>query len=85
MDKLITVIGMLAATGTTISFLPQALKIIKTKDTKSISLSMYILFVSGVILWFIYGILRMDIPVMIANGVTLILACLILYFKIKYP
>lgn len=85
MDKFIMVIGMFAATGTTISFLPQALKIIKTKDTKSISLSMYILFISGVILWLIYGILRMDIPVMVANAVTLVLASIILYFKIKYP
>jgi MtN3 and saliva related transmembrane protein len=65
--------------------LPQALKIIKTKDTKSISLSMYILFVSGVFLWLIYGVLRQDVPVIIANAVTLILASLILYFKIKYP
>ncbi|MBD3748219.1 MAG: SemiSWEET transporter [Sphingobacteriales bacterium] len=85
MDKLITIIGMLAAIGTTISFLPQALKIIKTKDTKSISLSMYILFVSGVLLWLIYGILKPDLPIMIANGITLILAGIILYFKIKYP
>jgi MtN3 and saliva related transmembrane protein len=85
MDKLTTAIGLLAAMGTTLSFLPQALKIIKTKDTKSISLSMYILFVSGVFLWLIYGVLRQDVPVIIANAVTLILASLILYFKIKYP
>jgi MtN3 and saliva related transmembrane protein len=85
MDKLTTAIGFLAAMGTTLSFLPQALKIIKTKDTKSISLSMYILFVSGVFLWLIYGVLRQDVPVIIANAVTLILASLILYFKIKYP
>lgn len=85
MDKLISVIGMLAAVGTTISFLPQAIKIIKTKDTKSISLSMYILFISGVFLWLIYGILKPDFPVMVANGITLILAGIILYFKLKYP
>jgi MtN3 and saliva related transmembrane protein len=85
MDKLTTAIGLLAAMGTTLSFLPQALKIIKTKDTKSISLSMYILFVSGVFLWLIYGVLRQDVPIIIANAVTLILASLILYFKIKYP
>ncbi len=85
MENLTTVIGLLAAAGTTLSFLPQALKIIKTKNTESISLSMYILFVTGVFLWLIYGILKQDIPLLIANGITLILASLILYFKIKYP
>nr|WP_294894314.1 SemiSWEET transporter [uncultured Pedobacter sp.] len=85
MQQFITAIGLMAACCTTISFIPQALKIIKTKNTKSISLSMYVLFVSGVTLWLIYGISINDLPVAIANGVTLIFAGSILYFKIKYP
>ncbi len=85
MEHLSTAVGLAAAFCTTVSFVPQALKIIRTKNTKSISLSMYILFVLGVTLWFIYGIAVNDLPVMIANGVTLIFAGSILYFKLKYP
>ena len=85
MDNLTNAIGFLAAIGTTASFIPQALKILKTRDTKSISLSMYVMFVSGVFLWLIYGITKQDIPMMIANGITLVFAGIILYFKIKYP
>ncbi len=85
MDNLITALGLMAAVCTTFSFIPQALKIIKTRDTKSISLSMYIVFVSGVFLWMIYGFLKGDLPVLIANAVTLVFAGSILYFKIKYP
>jgi MtN3 and saliva related transmembrane protein len=85
MISLTTILGLLAATGTTVSFIPQALKILKTRDTKSISLSMYILFVSGVLLWLVYGIIKQDIPMIIANGITLVFAGIILYFKVKYP
>ncbi|WP_083852686.1 SemiSWEET transporter [Pedobacter arcticus] len=85
MKNLSTVIGLAAAFCTTVSFVPQALKIIRTKNTKSISLSMYLLFVLGVTLWLIYGIWVNDLPVTIANGITLIFAGSILYFKLKYP
>jgi len=85
MDNLITIIGLLAATGTTISFLPQAIKIFQTKETKGISLSMYLIFTTGVLLWLLYGILKADFPIIIANGITLILASSIIYFKIKHP
>lgn len=77
------IIGTLAACATTISFLPQAIKVITTRDTKSISLLMYVIFSFGVCLWFIYGLLRGDVPVIAANGVTLILALIILFFKIN--
>lgn len=85
MEYFITAIGLIAACCTTLSFIPQALKIIKSKNTQSISLSMYVLFVSGVTLWLIYGALIHDLPVIIANGITLVFAGSILYFKIKYP
>lgn len=83
MDILET-IGYIAATLTTISFVPQAAKIIKTKDTKSISLVMYALFTLGVICWLVYGIATNDIPVAVANGITLFFALIILSYKIKY-
>ena len=85
MISLTTVLGLLAATGTTVSFIPQAIKILKTRDTKSISLSMYILFVTGVLLWLVYGIVKQDIPMIIANSITIVFAGIILYFKVKYP
>ena len=79
-----TFLGYVAAVLTTISFVPQALLIIKTKDTKGISLPMYILFTIGVACWLLYGIYFGMIPVIIANFITLVLAVVILTFKIKY-
>jgi MtN3 and saliva related transmembrane protein len=75
--------GLFAAVLTSTSFLPQALKTIRTKDTSSISLSMYILFTFGTLMWFIYGIATNNLPVWLANGFTLILASIILYFKVQ--
>ena len=80
----ITIIGLAAAFCTTFSFLPQALKTIKTKDTSGISLSMYSLFAFGTLLWFAFGLLSANLPVSIANGVTLVFACIILVYKMKY-
>jgi MtN3 and saliva related transmembrane protein len=79
-----TVLGLCAAFCTTISFLPQALKTIKTKNTTGISLSMYAVFTGGTFLWLVYGILSKDIPVSAANGITLVFAGIILAFKIRY-
>lgn len=81
-DIVFKVIGYVAACGTTISFLPQAIKSIKTRDTRNISLLMYILFVFGTACWLAYGIYRTDLPVAIANAITLILASIILIMKI---
>jgi MtN3 and saliva related transmembrane protein len=79
-----TIIGLVAAFCTTISFLPQAIKTIQTKDTSGISLSMYSLFTFGTILWFAYGIMSNSVPVYLANGITLILALIILIYKVRY-
>ncbi len=76
------IIGYIAASLTTLSFLPQAIKVIKTRDTKSISLIMYVLFSIGVAMWLAYGILLNNLPILIANAVTLALALVILYFKL---
>ncbi|HET7115620.1 MAG TPA: SemiSWEET transporter [Hanamia sp.] len=79
-----TIIGLLAAISTTSSFLPQALETIRTKNTSGISLGMYSIFSFGTLLWLIYGVLGIDWPIIIANGITLIFACIILAYKIKY-
>ncbi len=77
-------IGFIAAALTTISFIPQAYKVIKTKDTSGISLGMYILFVLGVFLWLVHGIQVQDWPLIISNSITFVLSSIILTFKIKY-
>ena len=66
-------VGYIAAFLTTISFLPQAIKTIKTRDTSGISLWMYSLFVVGVASWLAYGILLNNPIIIIANIITLIL------------
>lgn len=76
--------GIIAAFLTTGSFLPQAIKTIQTKNTESISLGMYILFVTGASLWLLYGLLIKDSAIIGANAITTFLSGLILFFKIKH-
>lgn len=80
---MITIIGFIAAILTTASFLPQAIKTIKTKDTSGISLMMYILFSAGILLWLVYGIFIKDLAVISANAVTFVFAFIILFYKLK--
>ncbi len=80
----ITCTGLLAGTLTTISFFPQMLKTWKTRSTKDISLEMFLLFCSGLLLWIIYGLFLRDIPVIMTNVATFILAFPILVLKLKY-
>ena len=80
----ITVIGLVAATCTTASFIPQAIKTIQTKDTSGISLRMYSLFSFGTLMWLVYGIFSSNIPVSLANGITLVFSLIILFYKLKY-
>lgn len=75
-------IGYLAATLTTLSFLPQAVKTIKTRDTESLSLGMYAMFTSGVLMWLIYGLHINNHAIIIANAITFVLAAIILGFKL---
>jgi MtN3 and saliva related transmembrane protein len=80
----IKIVGYLAAAATTIAFLPQAFHTIKTKDTKGISLGMYLVFTFGVVMWLIYGIFMRDVPIISANTITFILSVIILVHKVKY-
>jgi len=81
---MITVLGLLAGALTTISFVPQVMKTWKFKETKDISLLMYIIFFTGILLWFSYGIIIKNTPIMIANGASLVLVFIVLAFKIRY-
>ncbi len=76
------ILGYSAAFLTTSSFLPQAILILKTRETHSLSLGMYSLFTIGVLLWLIYGIQKQDYAIIFANAITLLLSATILGFKI---
>ena len=78
----VTILGFVAAALTTVSFVPQAVKILRTRDTKNISLYMYICSVVGVSCWLAYGILIRNYVIISANAVTLVLGAFILIFKI---
>ena len=81
---IIKILGFMAAILTTFSFLPQAIKTIKDKDTKSMSLLMYSMFSLGVFFWMVYGFMNNDLPLFLANVVTFAFAFIILALKIKY-
>lgn len=77
-------IGSIAAVLTTFAFLPQVIKVIKTKDTESIALGMYLMQVVGIGLWLMHGLAIQDLPLIAANSISLILSATILAYKIKY-
>lgn len=77
-------LGISAGILTTISFLPQVIKTWKSRSAKDLSLGMFSLFCLGVVLWLAYGILVSDIPVIIANLMTLVLASTLLFFKLSF-
>jgi MtN3 and saliva related transmembrane protein len=75
-------LGILAASLTTFSFLPQTTKTIKEKDTSSISLTMYIMHVIGILLWLIYGLSLKNIVLIMSSAITLLLSSIILINKV---
>ena len=79
----IAALGYLAASLTTVSFFPQAIKTIRSGDTRGISLRMYALFTAGIALWGVYGLLTRDGPLIAANAITLLTAGLILERKLR--
>ena len=83
-EFIIIYIGFFAAFCTTVAFLPQAIKVYKTKSTKDISLYMFLIFTVGVLSWLIYGLIINDWPIILANAVTLILSFFILVYKLKF-
>lgn len=77
-------IGFVAAFLTTTSFVPQTIKIIHTGKTEDISITMYSMLVAGIILWFVYGLKKNDLPLILSNGITLIFAGSVLLLKLFY-
>jgi MtN3 and saliva related transmembrane protein len=73
-----------AATLTTAAFVPQAMHIIRHKETRAISLFMYVSFATGVALWLLFGAMIGNWPIMVSNAITLMLALAIIAMKLKY-
>jgi len=79
-----TWIGIAAAALTTVAYAPQAIKVWRSRSTRDVSFAMFALMVSGIALWLLYGILIRDLPLILANAVTLVLAGAILVAKIRF-
>lgn len=77
-------IGYLAASLTTVAFLPQVVRIWRTRSARDVSLPTFVLFTTGVALWLVYGLLLTAWPIIAANVVTLVLALLILALKLRF-
>jgi MtN3 and saliva related transmembrane protein len=80
----ITIIGSIASILTTTAFVPQALKTWRTKSAKDLSLAMFLTFFLGVCLWFVYGLLLGEWPIILGNIFTMVFSALILYVKLRY-
>lgn len=80
----LTALGLVAATLTTCSFVPQLMRVVRTRSAEDLSYGMFGAFSLGVLLWLVYGVLRDDLPVIVSNAVTLALSIAILALKIRY-
>ena len=80
----VQILGLAAGSLTTAAFLPQVIKTWKTRSAKDLSLGMFLLFCLGVVLWLVYGIIQRDVPVIVANLLTLMLASALLFFKLCF-
>jgi MtN3 and saliva related transmembrane protein len=79
----INMIGLVAAFLTTTAFFPQVIKTVKTKSTGDLSLPMYSLMFAGTVSWLVYGLLKGDLPVTLANAVSSLASFVIFYYKVK--
>ena len=79
-----TLVGLIAAICTTCSFLPQVIKILRSKRTKDVSLLMYAILTTGLFLWLIYGFILKDFPLILANSISLTLSLCVLILKIRH-
>lgn len=79
----IELIGFIAAILTTVAFIPQVYKVWQTKSVSGMSLTMYLIFFCGVLLWLVYGLIINSLPMIIGNAVTIVLTLIILYFLLR--
>ena len=83
-EHVIDIIGLIAGTCTTTSFVPQVIKMLKTGHARDISMGMYVVLTVGIFLWLVYGILLRRPPIMIANGMSFTLCLVVIGMKIRY-
>jgi len=77
-------IGTIAATLTTAAYIPQTIKVLREKHTKSISLGMYVMITLGIAMWLVYGLMIESPSLIIANGLTLVMSVVILLMKLRH-
>ncbi len=80
----IEILGLVAGTITSITFLPQVVKIWQTKSAKDLSLMMLLLLMLGVVLWLIYGLVILNAAIIYTNSMVLFMSLIMLYFKLKF-
>jgi len=79
-----TLTGLVAATCTTCSFLPQVVKILRSKRTTDVSLLMYTILTTGLFLWLVYGFILKDLPLILANTISFVLCLCVLVLKLRH-
>ncbi len=80
----ISTLGLLAAACTTGAYVPQVWRSWRTRATRDISLGMFVVMTTGVLLWLVYGVLIRDVPLIVANATTLVLSLAILALKLRH-
>lgn len=80
----VTAIGLMAAVCTTVSFVPQLIRIWRLRSAREISLTMFLVYSLGVVLWLLYGIFLHSLPIILANTTALALSLAILALKIRF-
>lgn len=80
----VMLLGLVAACRTTLAFVPQVIKTLRTRSTGDLSLGMFSVMVTGIVLWLLYALISSDLPLAVANGVTLVLAGTILVLKLRH-
>lgn len=80
----IQILGMLAGTITSVTFLPQVIKVWKSRSAKDLSLLMLVLLMVGVSLWLVYGLVVADAAIIYTNSMVLLMTLILLFFKLKY-
>ncbi|MCU0451589.1 MAG: SemiSWEET transporter [Bernardetiaceae bacterium] len=82
--QLTNLLGLVAASLTTLAFLPQVIRTWRLRSAQDLSLGMFSLLCVGVALWLVYGLLTGNLPIIAANGATLVLCGILLYFKLAF-
>lgn len=83
MTAIYEITGLVAATLTTLAFLPQVAQTLRSRSTAGLSLPMLVVFATGIALWLVYGLGTGQVPVIAANGVTLVLVLVLLGLKLR--